>query len=52
MDKNEYEAVAYKSFESKFYVFAIIALFFLLLEWLIFERKNKYINRKLFFGNE
>lgn len=52
MDKNEYEAVAYKSFESKFYVFAIIALFFLLLEWVIFERKNKYINRKLFFGNE
>lgn len=52
MEKNEYEAVAYKNYDSKFYVFAIIALFFLLLEWVIFEKRNKYINRKLFFGNE
>lgn len=52
MENNEYEAVAYKNYDSKFYVFAIIALFFLLLEWVIFEKRNKYINRKLFFGDE
>lgn len=50
MDKNEYEAVAYKNYDSKFYIFAIISLIFLLLEWIVFEKKNKYINRKLFFG--
>lgn len=52
MEKNEYEAVAYKNYDSKFYIFALISLFFLVLEWIIFERRNKYINRKLFFGNE
>lgn len=52
MEKNEYEAVAYKNYDSKFYIFALISLFFLVLEWVIFERRNKYINRKLFFGNE
>ncbi|MBR5254757.1 MAG: VWA domain-containing protein [Bacteroidales bacterium] len=50
MEKNEYEAVAYKNYESKFHIFAIISLLFLLFEWIIFEKKNKYINRKLFFG--
>ncbi len=50
MEKNEYEAIAYKNYDSKFYIFACIALFFLLLEWIVFEKKNKYINRKLFFG--
>lgn len=52
MEKNEYEAIAYKNYDSKFYIFAFISLIFLILEWVIFERKNKYINRKLFFGNE
>lgn len=52
MEKNEYEAVAYKNYDSKFYIFALISLFFLVLEWVVFERRNKYINRKLFFGNE
>lgn len=50
MEKNEYEAVAYKSYESRFYIPAMIALFLLLVEYLVFERKNKYINRKFFFG--
>jgi Ca-activated chloride channel family protein len=52
MEKNEYEAVAYKKYDSKFHIFAFISLLFLLIEWLIFEKKNKYINRKLFFGDE
>lgn len=52
MEKNEYEAIAYKDYESRFYIFAFIALIILIIEFLIFEKKNKYINRKFFFGKE
>lgn len=52
MEKNEYEAVAYKNYESRFYIFAFIALVILVIEFLVFERKNKYINRKFFFGKK
>lgn len=51
MEKNEYQAVAYKDYESRFYIFAFIALIILIVEFLVFEKKNKYINRKFFFGN-
>jgi Ca-activated chloride channel family protein len=50
MDKNQYEAVAYKDYDDRFHVFAFIALLFVIAEFLIFEHKNKYINRKFFFG--
>lgn len=50
MDKNEYEAVAYQSYESRFYIPAAIALLLLLVEYFVFEKRNKYINRKFFFG--
>lgn len=50
MEKNEYEALAYKNYESRFYIPAMFALLLLLMEYFIFERKNKYINRKFFFG--
>ena len=50
MEKNEYQAVAYKDYESKFYIFAFIAFILLIIEFLVFEKKNKYINRKFFFG--
>jgi Ca-activated chloride channel family protein len=50
MEKNEYKALAYKNYESRFYIPAIIALVLLLLEYFIFERRNKLINRKFFFG--
>ncbi len=50
MEKNEYEAVAYKNYESRFYIPAAIALLLLLIEYFVFERRNKYINRKFFFG--
>ncbi|MFA7082103.1 MAG: VWA domain-containing protein [Bacteroidales bacterium] len=52
MEKNEYEAVAYKDYESRFYIFAFLAMVFLIIEFLVFEKKNKYINRRFFFGNE
>ncbi len=50
MEKNEYEAVAYKNYESRFYIPTLFALFLLLIEYFILERRNKYINRKFFFG--
>lgn len=50
MEKNEYEAVAYKNYENKFHVFGAIALALLLLEYVIFDKRNKYVNRKFFFG--
>lgn len=50
MEKNEYEAISYNEYESRFHVFAFIAFLVLLVEFLVFERKNKYINRKFFFG--
>lgn len=50
MEKNEYNAVIYKEYESRFYIFAFIALLILVIDYLVFERKNKYINRKFFFG--
>lgn len=50
MEKNEYQAVAYKDYENRFYIFAFISLIILVFEFLIFEKKNKYINRKFFFG--
>jgi Ca-activated chloride channel family protein len=50
MEKNEYQAVAYKDYENRFYIFAFIALLILVVEFLIFEKKNKYINRRFFFG--
>ncbi|MDD2530409.1 MAG: VWA domain-containing protein [Bacteroidales bacterium] len=52
MDKNEYQAIAYKDYENRFYIFAFIALLFLIIEFFVFEKKNKYINRKFFFGKE
>lgn len=52
MDKNEYQAIAYKDYENRFYIFAFIALLFLVIEFFVFEKKNKYINRKFFFGKE
>lgn len=50
MDKNEYEAVAYKDYDSRYYIFAFISFIILLAEYFIFEKRNKYINRKFFFG--
>lgn len=50
MEKNEYEAISYNEYESRFHIFAFIAFLVLLVEFLVFERKNKYINRKFFFG--
>ncbi|MCF0209923.1 MAG: VWA domain-containing protein [Bacteroidales bacterium] len=52
MDKKEYTAMAYRDFNTVFYLFAIGALVFLLIDFIIYNAKNKVINRKFFFGKE
>ncbi|MDR0790809.1 MAG: VWA domain-containing protein [Bacteroidales bacterium] len=52
MDKNEYEAYTYNDYDDRFAPFAFIALLLIVAELLIFERKNKYINRKFFFNKD
>lgn len=52
MEKNEYQAIAYKDYENRFYIFAFIAFVILVIEFFVFEKKNKYINKKFFFGKE
>ncbi len=49
MEQQEYESAQFSEYESRFHYFVAIALVLLLLEFLIFERKNKWINKiKLF----
>ncbi|MDR0971525.1 MAG: VWA domain-containing protein [Bacteroidales bacterium] len=50
MDKNEYETLSYQNYQSRFYIFAFIAFVLLIAEMLIFEKRNKYINKELFLG--
>lgn len=45
MDKEEYESKAYVDYEDQFQYFAAIALFFILLEFIILDRKNKYLKK-------
>lgn len=52
MDKKQYAALAYRDYETIFYIPAIIALIILLIDTIIFNSKNKYINRKFFFGKD
>ncbi len=52
MEQQEYEAVVFSEYESRFHYFIALALIFLLVEFLIFERKNKWLNQiKLFEPN-
>lgn len=50
MDKKEYTSLAYRDYNTIFYVFALIGLIILLLDFFIFNAKHKLINRKFFFG--
>ncbi len=52
MDKKQYTALAYRDYQTIFYIPAIIALVILLIDTIIFSSKNKYINRKFFFGKD
>ncbi|MDR1725404.1 MAG: VWA domain-containing protein [Bacteroidales bacterium] len=52
MEKNEYEAYAYNDYDDRFAPFLAISLLLLIAELLIFERKNKYINKQFFFNED
>jgi len=51
MEKEEYESQAYSDYEDRFQYFIAIALFFLLLEFIILERKNKWLKNVNLFNN-
>ncbi|MBQ9254942.1 MAG: VWA domain-containing protein [Bacteroidales bacterium] len=52
MDKKEYTAIAYRDYKTIFYWFAIVGFLLLVLDFFIYNAKNKVINRKLFFSKE
>lgn len=43
MDKTEYDSKVYSDFEDRFQYFLALALFFLLIEFLLSEKKNKWL---------
>ena len=43
MDKQELESRVYSEYDDKFQYFIGFAIFFLILEFFILERKNKYL---------
>ena len=45
MEKEVFEEVVFAEYESRYHYFVALALLFLLLELLIFERKNKYLEK-------
>ncbi len=50
MEQQEYEAMIFTEYESRYHYFVALALLFLLLEILIFERKNKWLEKIKLFG--
>lgn len=52
LDKNTAQGINFKDYETMFYIPALLALFLLLIDSTIFNAKNKFINRKFFFGKE
>ncbi len=45
MEQQEYEATHFSEYESRFHYFIALAIIFLIIEFLIFERKSKWLNR-------
>lgn len=52
MDKKEYTSLAYRDYNTVFYIFALVGLIILLLDFFIFNAKHKLINRNFFFGEK
>jgi Ca-activated chloride channel homolog len=49
MEQQEYETTRFSEYESRFHYFIALAIIFFVLELIIFERKNKWLNKiKLF----
>ncbi len=51
MEKEEYETEAYSDYEDRFQYFIAVSLFFMLLEFVILERKNKWLKNIKIFNN-
>jgi Ca-activated chloride channel homolog len=51
LEKTEFESRIFSDYESRFHYFIALSLFFLLIEILIFERKNKWLRKIKPFGN-
>jgi Ca-activated chloride channel homolog len=52
LEKQSSSAINFKDYQTMFYILALIALILLLVDFVIFNAKNKFINRKLFFGKD
>ena len=52
LEKSEFESKMFSDYESRFQYFVAISLVLLLLELLLFERKNKWLSRIKLFGNQ
>ncbi|MDR4987371.1 MAG: VWA domain-containing protein [Bacteroidales bacterium] len=50
MEKEEYNTMHFADYESRYYYFAALALFLLIAEVLVSERKNKYLGKIKIFG--
>ncbi len=50
MEQQEYEAMIFTEYESRYHYFVALALIFLVLEIFIFERKNKWLEKINLFG--
>jgi len=45
LDKTEFETRMFTDYEDRFQYFLGFALFFLILEYMLYERKNKWLNK-------
>jgi len=52
MDKQEFESKVYSDYEDRFQYFFGLALFFLLLEFIVLNKKNRYLKNVNLFANE
>lgn len=50
LEKTEFESKIFSDYESRFHYFIALSLLFLILEILIFERKNKWLRKIKLFG--
>ena len=51
LEKTEFESKIFSDYESRFHYFIALSLLFLIMEILIFERKNKWLRKIKLFGN-
>lgn len=52
MDKNEYDSVEYTDYEDAFYYLLILVLFFIIFDFILLARKNRYSDTLKLFKNK